>query len=204
MLYATEIDSGLRLNIRPYVFQFSDYFESTTGQFILQDDNNEIASEVRDKISGGTLQKIYPGTISNVQTFSEDGKAFISNFDLELRVKDSALTLINDYDLCMQRASRPICTIEEYMDFMNPAPQRPFAGQTTEIKQEFGIEYPLVIRSYVTPDNIETEYNLGASYFRPAALEITGGVQLPELRRDWDTILLKYRNKVKENSILGN
>ena len=180
--------------LHSYVYKHSDYFESTSGSKILSDKTTSLNATLKKKVAG----KTFPGTISNVHP-SEDGTQ-IGSMDLSLKVKDTRHDVINSYEQSMQEASRPICTLDEYMLMFNTAEDlaRLKAG-AHERDDEFGVPYPIQIRTYhVLPEQLDN------SFIRPYARDpSTIGDNAPEMRRDWPSRILKVRNRIKNNSIFN-
>lgn len=181
-------------NIRPFIFQHSKFFQSTSGDQLAKVSGN-ISSQLIAKLKGGvgSINKIFPGTISNI--VEDKTHNTITRFDLDLKVLDTEKDNLSDYDLSMQRASRPICSIEEYMKMFNTPGTLNAAQQRVETKEEFGIEYPVTLRIYVV-----NEDELGDNFIRPYARTESSS---SELRRNWPKKLLAYRDRIMDRAILG-
>lgn len=186
--------------IRPFIFKHSTYFTATTGDHLADPTiSGKISSELRRKLKGGTgdITKIFPGSISNI--VEDTNTNTVSSFDLELNILDEEKDNLSNYDVSMQRASRPICSITDYMKMFNPPATLNAAQQVVETSGEFGIEYPVTLRIYVV-----NKEELGDNFIRPSA-KVDGNPESPtsEFRRDWPSKLLEYRDRVKNRSILG-
>ena len=177
-----------------YVYRHSNYFESTNGSSILSDSASNIPSALKKKVSG----KTFPGTISNVHP-DEEGTQ-IGSMNLSLKVKKTRQDAINSYEQSMQEASRPICSLDEYMLMFNTAEDlsRLKAG-AHERDDEFGVPYPVQIRTYhVLPEQLDN------SFIRPYARDpSTIGDNAPEMRKDWPSRMLKVRDRIKNNTIFN-
>jgi len=178
---------------RPMVFRHSNFFSSTSGATIVKE-NSGLDSKVKGKLSG----KTFPGTIKKVKV--DPVGQTITQFNLDLQIKESEIFNINNYEVSMQRASRPICTLEEYKNMLNTPDQiSELNKKEEEVDSEFGVPYPVQIRVYV----VNTD-ELGDNFIRPYARPKSKlSIESAELRRDWPTKLLEYRARIKANAILG-
>ena len=181
---------------RSMVFRHDNYFYPTKGstlKTILKSKNIDIGDTLATKLTGKG-DKTFPGTITEVTP--NTSKTYFGKVDLELNVKDSQLASINSYEESMQRAARPICSLDDYMQMFNTKEDY-LALKNGVTDDEFGTPYPLTIRTY------HVDEDLDAGYIRPYSRDPeTLGTNAPELRRNWPARLRKYRNRIKNNHIV--
>lgn len=190
LLYAN--DRVNNTTMRPMVYRHAMYFNSTSGDSILKDSSSNVPSSLQRKIAG----KTFPGSITRVKA-DETGKQ-IGSMEVDLKVKSSQYASINSYEISMQRAARPICTLQEYMKMFNTAEDYTKLVSTKFVSDdEYGVAYPVQIRLY----HVKAE-ELGDSFIRPYAKSSYSEVTA-ELRKDWPSRLLVYRERIKAHSILG-
>lgn len=190
LLYAN--DQVNNENLRPMVFKHDMYFQPTTGAEIISDKHSSLSATLQKKVKG----KTFPGTITHVNP-DETGKQ-IGSMTVELKVKSQQYPNINSYEASMQRSSRPICTLDEYMRMFNTkSDYNRLSSTKQETDEEFGVAYPVQIRAYY----VKAE-SLGDSFIRPYAKDSFSEVS-SELRKDWPSRLQVYRQRVKNNMILG-
>ena len=179
---------------RASVYRYSTYFKSTSGKVLANTVPSSTSSDLINKLQGTNGTKTFPGSISKV-TVDPSGKYF-GHVELDLQVKESMKESISDYEDSMQRASRPICTLDEYMQMFNTK-EHYSTLKNGVTDDEFGVPYPLTIRHYYVSDALDS------GFIRPSHLDpTTDGANAPELRRNWPKRLKVYRNKIKNRHVM--
>lgn len=175
-------------HIRPAVFRHDQYFKSTSGDALASSDYVKKNTDSVSKLVG----KTFPGTITGLTSD-------LGAFNMEVTVNDAATTGANieDYENSMRRAARPICSIDEYMQFMNSTSEYNLLIKSMELDTEFGVAFPTEIRKYVVPKGV------GDNYIRPYAKTTEDAAALTfEMRKDWPKKVREYRKKMKDRSFL--
>ncbi len=172
------------------------------------------------------------GTGGTPEVMSDDGLLNeVNNLEVDIRttptytnlaankqisVKSSASHLFESYDAAMRYNSRPICTLEEYIDFLGDDGIRvgkiaPQDSGTLQGTRWFPAVYYAQIRAYragpppeippaaITHSPILTNIDgmSDQAVSAPSADTVTGlPADFPENRDDWTSILLQYRDNV--------
>ena len=108
------------------------------------------------------------------------------------------------YDAAMKYASRPICSLDEYIIFLNSAGENPVPAFGTP--GSVGTTYYERIRRFV-PLTDTTKLPIGADGAGQLDVAQNGSVvpgldpTFPQTRADWDSILLAYRNNVLNTKV---
>lgn len=150
--------------------------------------------------------------LATTETNVDGGREFV--------VREEAQAVFSDYDTAMKYAARPICSLDEYIDFLGEAGLRegridPVISLRENEVRTFPAKYYLRIRQYRNgPPPPVPPVNITNSSFQSSAMDGVssqegndvpsppeGDVQgipedFPETRADWDTILLRYRSNV--------
>jgi len=155
---------------KDFVFKFAKYFKTTTS------------------VDGVVVPSNAPVTSADTYEIDLQFKTEVVNGEEQFRNTD----VFTDYNKAMQRVSRPICSLRDYVSFINGGVASDTFFQKNVIPAEvYGVAVPFIIRNYTAGDTDR--------YIQPTSeltQEQVEGVQ--DLRRDWVSSLLRYRNAIYE------
>lgn len=119
-------------------------------------------------------------------------------YEVSLELKRTNIDNLTDYNLALQRVSRPICSLDQYISFINGGSHE---TQTDNISglpdtgmipaEVYGVEVPIVIRNYIAADNAVDSKKLN-HYIVPTK----DAGNFKDLRRDWVSRIKSYREKI--------
>jgi hypothetical protein len=114
----------------------------------------------------------------------------------EVQPKPAFEPMFSSYDAAMQYVSRPICTLEEYIEFIRGIRD----GINDDLAYSDGREVPSArfytrIRDLTgaSPGFKPTDAQRGLGAETPEAVNDTTTPDFPQMRADWQTLLLQYR-----------
>jgi hypothetical protein len=117
----------------------------------------------------------------------------------EINPKPAFEPMFDSYDAAMQFASRPICTLEEYIEFIRGIRE----GINDEVAYTDGKGVPSArfytrIRDLTgaAPDFKPTDAQRGVGADVPEAVNQTEAPEFPQMRADWQQVLLAYRANI--------
>lgn len=131
---------------------------------------------------------------------TKDNYNLNSQFNRELQSLPAARKLFEDTNAALRYCARPVCTIEQYIDFYKNGTRRRTIQPGDGINHNYNLDLPFYaqIRDFtytpaLTEDNDPTDESLSKSeqYARLA--------KLPPTLRDWVSSLIIYRQKVYAN-----
>lgn len=149
--------------------------------------------------------------IESIDSARSDLKKILENPDIDKKVRhnlDTTKTVVpspafeeafESYDVAMKYVWRPICSLDEYIIFMNSKGENPIPAFGTP--NSIGAVYYERIRRMIplTPDTVlpVNADGVGQTNDINGSTPITGlPFTFPQTREDWDKILLAYRNNV--------
>lgn len=106
--------------------------------------------------------------------------------------------LFDGFDAAMKECARPICTLEEYIDFTRGVREQPSDEHAFgDGKLLPGARFYGRIRRFIgTPDSFTPTDEQRGLKGTPKAIHPVDNADFPETRRQWDTILLSYRQRI--------
>jgi hypothetical protein len=117
----------------------------------------------------------------------------------DIAPKPGAEEFFDSYDAAMQYCARPICTLEEYIDFIRGVRE----GINDEVAYDDGSQVPSAryytrIRKLLgaTANFKPTDEQRGLGTKTPVAINPKTDTNFPELRAEWEKPLLAYRRNV--------
>ena len=114
-----------------------------------------------------------------------------------LDLKTSSLDNLLDYSKGMIRVSRPICTLDQYIKFINNG-SSDAAGPPIPA-EVYGVSVPRVIRTYgFSTAGKSTPLD---SYITPTSKVPTGDNAPQDMRRDWVSLIEEYSKKIYDRII---
>ena len=163
---------------RDYVFDFKKYFHTTPyeGQQI------PTASSLPDNPALG--------------------------YDVTLKLKEDAKgtmkKLTENYDWAMQKVARPVCTLDEYIQFINGGrsiesiqnESKDTARESAILKETYGVAVPKKIRTYLSTTAVNDATM--EKYITPTT---TPNEVYADMRMDWVSRIERYREKVYNKEI---
>jgi len=103
------------------------------------------------------------------------------------------------YNKAMQYTSRPVCTLDEYIKFINGGVGVGFSKTDLLPASKYGVEVPTFIRKYLSEDPAGAgSDNVMEKYIKPT---LEPPYPIFDLRRDWVSRIQRYRTKVHNREI---
>lgn len=179
---------------------------------------NEVRSALRQpglqQVPAGTTDETLQANLDRLitQTTQSTPSSNLTG-DAGVHIKESARSLFESYDAAMQYCARPICTLEEYIDFLGEG----VGVRLNKVTQQdalvmgdprtFATDYYMIIREYIagpppTVTNANTSNPIpttGApTTNEDGTVATVAGVpaDFPENRRNWTEMLLRYREDI--------
>ena len=104
-----------------------------------------------------------------------------------------------NYSKAMQYASRPVCTLDEYIDFINGGVGVGFSKLDLLPAEKYGVQVPTFIRKYLADEeSVEEKDSKTNNYISPT---LTPTSEVFDLRRNWVAKIQRYREKVHNKEI---
>lgn len=158
---------------RRYAFRFDDYFVTTTQ---------------RRFTANGTAVRLPTDSMPNDLT---------AGYQVTLNLKDENLEALTDVDKALQKIARPICTLNQYISFINGGRSVDFSNTNLLDQSVYGLRVPIVIRNYqASADVNDTSLE---HYISPTTNVDAASVF--DTRRDWASRIKSYRKKVYNKEI---
>jgi hypothetical protein len=138
----------------------------------------------------------YNGNVMPTSTPVTSTKTYTVTLDLKSQNADN----FNDYNEAMKRVSRPICTLEQYISFINGGSSEAFTSVTSGVDglipaEVYGVSVPVRIRDYLAGDDSDATEALD-HYIVPTATGSIIPTTIYDMRRDWVARIQSYRQKV--------
>ena len=115
----------------------------------------------------------------------------------EIVPKPSAEPFFDSFDAGMRWAARPICTLEEYIDFIHGERTGPLDGRAYSVEGEVpSARYYARIRTLTGADSTFTPTEEERGYKTPPKAVSGDDKKFPSMRAKWEKTLLAYRQNV--------
>ena len=124
---------------------------------------------------------------------------FTQGYELRLEIKKEPRVLFENFNLAMIRVARPVCSLDQYISFINGG--RAVAHMNTNMLDAdiYGIAVPKIIRTYISAAGVnDTRLE---HYVRPTTDFNPDDVY--DLRKDWASRIERYRRKIYNKEIQG-
>jgi hypothetical protein len=154
---------------RKYVYKFADYFRTT-------------------QLAG------FP--IPTSKALPDDPQA--SGYDVDLEFRSDVGEFLNKYDVAMRRVARPVCTLHQYIKFINGDRDVGFLTSDLIPEERYRIKVPRRIRIYLASDSQEGIDAL-ERHIKPTVNVDAGDVF--DIRQDWPTRIANYARRVHNREI---